>query len=119
MHFRKLPYLCIRNNKNNLKPKTRKGREIMKTTANNTESREQNFFVPGMRYRCIKSVKGSFTKGKVYEQASEATDYYGWLTNNKGKRHSWPQPSNIADQCETWGFAPEDIDPREYFKSIA
>ena len=89
----------------------------MKTTANN-ETREQNFFVPGMRYRCIKSVKGSFTKGKVYEQASEATDYYGWLTNNKGEHHSWPQPSNIDDQCETWGFVPEDIDPREYFKKI-
>ncbi|MBQ8938352.1 MAG: hypothetical protein IJ066_11665 [Bacteroidaceae bacterium] len=85
----------------------------------NNETREQNFFVPGMRYRCIKSVKGSFTKRKVYEQASEASDHYGWLTNNKGERHSWPQPSNIANQCETWGFAPEDIDPRVYFKSIA
>lgn len=91
----------------------------MNTTANNNEVREQKFFVKGMRYRCIKTVIGSFTRGKVYEQCSEATEHYGWLANNKGENHCWPQPGNIADQCGRWGFAPEDIDPREYFEVIA
>ena len=41
MRFRKLSYLCIRKrNKQQLNPKTRKGREIMKTTANNTETKK-------------------------------------------------------------------------------
>jgi hypothetical protein len=91
----------------------------MNTSANNNEVREQKFFVKGMHYRCIKTVKGSFTRGKVYEQCSEATEHYGWLANNKGEHHCWPQPGNISDQCGKWGFAPEDIDPREYFEVIA
>lgn len=45
MHFRKLLYLCIRKrNKKQLNPKTRKGREIMKTTSNNFETFKANLY---------------------------------------------------------------------------
>ena len=41
MHLEILHYLCIRKrNKNKLNPKTRKGREIMKATANNNETKK-------------------------------------------------------------------------------
>ena len=41
MHLELLSYLCIRKrNKNKLNPKTRKGREIMKATANNNETKK-------------------------------------------------------------------------------
>ena len=41
MHFNFSSYLCIRKrNKQQLNPKTRKGNKIMKTTANNTESKK-------------------------------------------------------------------------------
>lgn len=83
------------------------------------------FFTPGTRYRCIKSVvmkKGgetAFKAGSIYEQTNEPTHWVGWLRNEQGKRHGWPQPIYIADEVKTWGTKPEDIDPRLYFEPVS
>lgn len=83
------------------------------------------FFTKGKKYRCIKSVIGNksgremFTKGQVYEQYTEPSVFYGWLRNNQGERHAWPQIDEMADYLETWSEAkPEDIDPRLYFEPV-
>lgn len=83
------------------------------------------FFTEGKKYRCIKSVIGNktgretFTKGKVYEQYTEPSVFYGWLRNNQGERHAWPQLDEMADYLKTWPEAkPEDIDPRLYFEPV-
>lgn len=83
------------------------------------------FFTKGKKYRCINSVIGNksgretFTKGKVYEQYTEPSVFYGWLRNNQGERHAWPQIDEIADYLETWpDTKPEDIDPRLYFEPV-
>ena len=85
---------------------------------NNIESKNQEFFTKGTKYRCIKSVKGDFTKGKVYEQSSDPTQWYGYFRNDQGVHHVWPQPANIARECALWGYKPEDIDPRLYFEPV-
>ena len=92
----------------------------MKTTSNNNniESNNQEFFIKGKKYRCIKSVKGDFTKGKVYEQSSDPTQWYGYFRNDKGILHVWPQPDNIAHNCDLYDMKPEDIDPRLYFEPV-
>lgn len=77
------------------------------------------FFVPGWRYRCIKAVKGDFTKGETYEQTHEPTQWFGWLRNNKGEAHGWPQPQDIARVCNTHDMKPEAVDPRLYFEPVA
>lgn len=99
----------------------------MKTTSNNNniESKNQEFFTKGKKYRCIKSVNGNksgretFTKGQIYEQYTEPSVFYGWLRNNQGERHAWPQIDEMADYLETWPETkPEDIDPRLYFEPV-
>jgi len=82
------------------------------------------FFTTGTRYRCTRTVindKGreTFTKGQIYEQASDPTIYYGWLRNNSGTRHAWPQPQEIANECEAFDLIPADIDPRNYFEPVS
>lgn len=82
------------------------------------------FFIAGKKYRCIKSVtmkKGgetAFKAGNIYEQTGEPTHWVGWLRNERGERHGWPQPVYIADTVKTWGSKPEDIDPRNYFEPV-
>ena len=96
----------------------------MNTTVNNNniESNNQEFFTKGKKYRCIKSVvmkkggKTAFKAGSIYEQVCEPTHWVGWLRNEQGERHAWPQPVYIADEVKTWGTKPEDIDPRLYFE---
>lgn len=99
----------------------------MATTVNNNniESKNQEFFTKGKKYRCIKSVIGNksgretFTKGQIYEQYTEPSVFYGWLRNNQGERHAWPQIDEMADYLETWPETkPEDIDPRLYFEPV-
>ena len=92
----------------------------MKTSNNNNniESNNQEFFTKGKKFRCIKSVKGDFTKGKVYEQSSDPTQWYGYFRNDKGILHVWPQPDNIAHNCDLYDMKPEDIDPRLYFEPV-
>lgn len=92
----------------------------MKTTNNNNniESKNQEFFTKGKKYRCIKSVKGDFTKGKVYEQSSDPTQWYGYFHNDKDILHVWPQPAQIDHSCELYDMKPEDIDPRLYFEPV-
>lgn len=83
------------------------------------------FFTKGKKYRCIKSVIGNksgretFTKGQIYEQYTEPSAFYGWLRNNQGERHAWPQLDEMTDYLETWpDTKPEDIDPRLYFEPV-
>jgi len=98
----------------------------MKTTSNNNniESKSQEFFTKGKKYRCTKSVvmkKGgetTFKAGSIYEQTNEPTYFVGWLRNEKGDRHAWPQPVYIADMVKAWDTKPEDIDPRLYFEPV-
>lgn len=99
----------------------------MKTSSNtnNIESNNQEFFTKGKKYRCIKSVtsnkngRETFTKGQIYEQYTEPSVFYGWLRNNQGERHAWPQIDEMADYLETWPETkPEDIDPRLYFEPV-
>jgi hypothetical protein len=92
----------------------------MKTSSNNNniESKNQEFFTKGKKYRCIKSVKGDFTKGKVYDQSSDPTQWYGYFHNDKGILHVWPQPAQIDHSCELYDMKPEDIDPRLYFEPV-
>lgn len=92
----------------------------MKTTNNNNniESNNQEFFTKGKKYLCIKSVKGDFTKGSIYEQSSDPTKWYGYFRNDKGILHVWPQPDNIAHNCDLYDMKPEDIDPRLYFEPV-
>ena len=80
-----------------------------------TTTNEPAFFVKGAEYRCKKAVKGCFTVGKTYKQTEDSTTWYGWLTNDKGERHSWSQPCYVAHECGVWATAPEAIDPRLYF----
>jgi hypothetical protein len=83
------------------------------------------FFIAGQKYRCIKSVKMkkggevTFKAGKVYEQSCDPSHWCGWLENEQGERHGWPQPVYIEHECETWDTKPEDIDPRQYFEAVA
>ena len=94
----------------------------MATTVNcnNIESKSnQEFFTKGTKYRCIKGIKDSFTKGRIYEQSSNPTQWFGYFSNDQGLHHVWPQPDNIAHECELWGYKPEDIDPRNYFEPVA
>jgi len=93
----------------------------MKTSVNtnNIESKNQEFFTKGTKYRCIKGIKDSFTKGRIYEQSSNPTQWFGYFSNDQGLHHVWPQPDNIAHECELWGYKPEDIDPRNYFEPVA
>jgi len=94
----------------------------MKTQNINTPA---PFFTPGTRYRCTKSVKmnkngrETFTKGQIYEQTNEPTYFVGWLRNEQGDRHAWPQPVYIAKICEVWDMKPEDADPRNYFEPVS
>lgn len=80
------------------------------------------FFTAGTKYRCIRDVKmkksgeTAFRAGNVYEQSCEPSRWCGWLKNEQGKRHSWPQPVYIADIVKTWGSKPEDIDPACFFE---
>lgn len=92
----------------------------MKTLVNNNniESKNQEFFTKGTKYRCIKSVKGDFTKGKVYDQSSDPTQWYGYFRNDKGVHHVWPQPAQIDHSCELYDMKPEDVDPRLYFEPV-
>lgn len=92
----------------------------MKTTSNNNniESKNQEFFTKGKKYRCIKSVNGNFTKGKVYEQSSDPTQWYGYFRNDKGIHHVCPQPAQIDHSCELYDMKPEDVDPRLYFEPV-
>lgn len=92
----------------------------MTTTSNNNniENKNQEFFTKGKKYRCIKSVKGNFTKGKVYEQSSDPTQWYGYFHNDKGILHVWPQPAQIDHCCELYDMKPEGIDPRLYFEPV-
>lgn len=73
------------------------------------------FFVKGATYRCIKGVENRFTVGKTYCQHKAPSEWFGWLTNDIGECHAWPQPSNIANECRIWDWTPEDVDPRMYF----
>lgn len=99
----------------------------MKTSSNNNniESKNTEFFTKGKKYRCIKTVKGNetgretFTKGQIYEQYTDPSIYFGWLRNNEGDRHAWPQPDEIAREVETWDWNPADIDPRNYFEPVS
>ena len=91
----------------------------MKTSNfNNSESNNKEFFTKGKKYRCIKSVKGNFAKGKVYEQSSDPTQWYGYFLNDKGILHVWPQPTQIDHCCDLYDMKPEDIDPRLYFEPV-
>jgi len=95
----------------------------MKTQNINTPA---PFFTPGTRYRCTRTVvmnkknrATAFKAGQIYEQASEPTAWCGWLTNDGGESHGWPQPANIAKACEVWDLKPEDADPRNYFEPVS
>lgn len=83
------------------------------------------FFTKGKKYRCIKSVvmkkggKTAFKAGNIYKQVGEPSHWVGWLRNEQGERHSWPQPVYIAHEVKTWGTKPEDIDPRLYFEPVS
>ena len=94
-------------------------------TINNIENKEQDFFTNGTKYRCMRTVindKGveCFTAGKVYDQHWNPTAHYGWLTNNQGHRHAWPQPCEVSNECENFDdLTAEDIDPRNYFEAVA
>lgn len=86
--------------------------------------KDDSFFTNGKKYRCIKSVvmkkggKTVFKAGSIYEQTNDPTHWVGWLRNEQGERHAWPQPVYIADEVKTWGTKPEDIDPRLYFEPV-
>ena len=100
----------------------------MKTSSNNNniESKNTEFFTKGTRYRCTRDVimkskkrEKAFTAGDIYEQATEATQFYGWLLNNQGDRHAWPQPAYIDHEVRIWDTTPADIDPRNYFEPVS
>lgn len=83
------------------------------------EIKDEPFFSPGTRYRCIKAVKGCFTVGNIYDQSSEATRWHGYLRNDKGEMHCWPQIDEIAHSSELFNMKPEDADPRLFFEPVA
>ena len=82
------------------------------------------FFTAGVKYRCIRDVKmkkggeTAFKAGSTYEQTDAPTHWVGWLRNEQGDRHAWPQPVYIPQEVKTWGTKPEDIDPRNYFEAV-
>ena len=94
--------------------------DITDTADTDTEDTPAEFFTPGTRYRCTKSVKDAFTAGRIYEQRDEPTAHYAWFTNDKGNRHAWPQPAEIAHELEIWDdLTADDIDPRNYFEPVS
>ena len=82
------------------------------------ENQDTAFFTKGATYRCIKAVKNCFTVGKTYKQADDPTDWYGWLVNDNGDQHSWPQPSYVAHECMVWDSAPDKMDARKFFEKM-
>ena len=84
-----------------------------------SEIKDEPFFSPGTRYRCIKAVKGCFTVGNIYDQSTEATRWHGYLRNDKGEMHCWPQIDEIAHSSELFNMKPEDADPRLFFEPVA
>ena len=93
--------------------------DITDTADTDTEDTPAEFFTPGTRYRCTKSVKDAFTAGRIYEQATDPTRWHGYFTNDKGISHTWPQPAEIAHACELFNMKPEDTDPRLYFEPVS
>lgn len=93
----------------------------MEKTSNNGK---KHFFTIGTKYRCIKTVtmnktgKTAFKAGKVYEQTNEPTYFVGWLRNEQGEHHAWPQPVHIPKAVEIWDMKAEDADPRNYFEPV-
>lgn len=77
-----------------------------------------SFFQVGARYRCKKAVKGYFAQGSVYGQSASPTEHFGWLVNDEGIPHVWPQPASISETAGIWDIEPEDIDPRIYFEQV-
>ena len=90
-----------------------------------SEIKDDSFFTPGKKYRCIKSVvmrksgKTAFKAHSIYKQMCEPTHWVGWLRNEQGEPHGWPQPVYIASEVKTWGINPEGIDPRLYFEPVS
>ena len=81
--------------------------------------KNERFFAPGAKYRCIKTVGKRFVKGKVYELTREPSMFFGWLRNEQGEHHAWPQIENIERECQVWpDLTPEKIDPRLYFERV-
>lgn len=91
---------------------------LLHDTVAETSSGITEFFTKGKKYRCIKSVAGDFTKGKVYDQSSDPTQWYGYFRNDKDIHHVWPQPAQIDHNCKLYDMKPEDIDPRLYFEPV-
>ena len=128
---------CHFENWDNLTPCTPDGRDLLPepptevhidvepTLETVSEIKDDSFFTKGKKYRCIKSVvmknggKTFFKAGSIYEQTNEPTHWVGWLRNEQGDRHTWPQPVYIADEAKTWGIKPEDLDPRLYFEPVS
>lgn len=85
---------------------------------------DRPFFTPGTRYRCIREVRFyrpgyvAFHEGKIYAQYCESSTQFGWLTNDQGNRHTWPQPAQIAELCRGHNIRPENADPRLYFEPV-
>lgn len=85
---------------------------------------EKEFFTEGTTYRCIRDVvvtkrgKPSFKVGSIYEQTHLPTIFFGWLRNEQGESHAWPQPSRIEHEANIWGETPESMDPRLYFEPV-
>ena len=85
---------------------------------------QKEFFTKGTTYRCIRNVvmrktgKTAFKSGGIYKQAEQPTPYFGWLRNEQGESHAWPQPARIEHEANIWDATPESIDPRLYFEPV-
>lgn len=89
-----------------------------------TNENQKPFFVKGRNYRCIKDVvinksgRTAFKAGTVYKQACEPTCFFGWLSDERGERHAWPQPERVKHEAMIWGSTPESMDSRLYFEPV-
>lgn len=91
---------------------------------NKNKANADMFFTEGKKYRCTRDVvmnrtnEVAFKAGKVYEQVVKPSAFYGWLTNEQGDRHAWPQTHYVEHEAKIWGMKPEDCDARRYFEPV-
>lgn len=82
------------------------------------------FFTDGKKYRCTRDVvmkktgRVAFKAGNIYNQTVAPSAYYGWLTNEQGERHAWPQAHYVEHEARIWGMTPDECDARNYFEPM-
>ena len=118
MHLKILSYLCIRKRNNNkLNPKTRKGREIMKTTANNNETKKMTLVNEEV---IIASDQAMIDVGLIKCNPREGQlTLWAYMLNHVWNEWQWAPIMRVFDKPLTEDLTDEDgivIEPKSTHK---